>query len=230
MLQVHRTWAARAHSTAEAAFHTDMRLSRNARGLLAELLALPDDAPRDIRSLAGTGPDGYMGTASGFKELERFGYVTRQVNRHKTTGQMWTEVHIYDTPLESPESEVRDPGCQCSGDPVIHPNGGTYGEVNTSLPEPKAPDPEPELPELHWEPDVLPPTRAEVELDSAHGCWPRWAGWTDGCRSARTTRRGWRLTSWSGSRVGRRPPTSATRSRAAYRTSSSAPPASSKTA
>jgi hypothetical protein len=167
MLQVHRTWAARAHSTAEAAFHTDMRLSRNARGLLAELLALPDDAPRDIRSLAGTGPDGYMGTASGFKELERFGYVTRQVNRHKTTGQMWTEVHIYDTPLESPESEVRDPGCQCSGDPVIHPNGGTYGEVNTSLPEPKAPDPEPELPELHWEPDVLPPTRAEVELDSA---------------------------------------------------------------
>ena len=175
MLQVHRTWAARAHSTAEAAFHTDMRLSRNARGLLAELLALPDDAPRDIRSLAGTGPDGYMGTASGFKELERFGYVTRRVNRHKTTGQMWTEVHIYDMPLESPESEVRDPGCQCSGDPAIHPNGGTYGEVNTSLPEPKAPEREPEpeperdpaLPEPHWEPDVLPPTRAEVELDSA---------------------------------------------------------------
>lgn len=175
MLQVHRTWAARAHSTAEAAFHTDMRLSRNARGLLAELLALPDDAPRDIRSLAEKGPDGYKGTASGFKELERFGYVTRQVNQHKTTGQFWTEVHIYDVPLESPEPALGDPGCRCSGDPAIHPNGGTYGEVNTSLPEPEAPErepepepqPEPAMPELHWEPDVLPPTRAEVELDSA---------------------------------------------------------------
>jgi len=56
---------------------TDSRLSFEARGILAYLLAKPDDCEVCLKAIEREAPDGREAIRSAFRELEEFGYIIR---------------------------------------------------------------------------------------------------------------------------------------------------------
>jgi hypothetical protein len=83
----------------------DARLSYKARGILIDLLSLPDNWRTSAEDLARRGPDGLHAIRAGLKELETFGYLRR--TRHRDDlGRIRTTTTVYDRPvkLAPPES------------------------------------------------------------------------------------------------------------------------------
>lgn len=83
----------------------DHRLSFKARGILIELLSLPDNWRTSAEDLARRGPDGLTAIRAGLKELETFGYLKRTKHRDDL-GRIRTTTTVYDRPLKAspPES------------------------------------------------------------------------------------------------------------------------------
>lgn len=76
---------------------TDSRLSFRAKGVLAFVLAKPDDWAISERSLAQEGPDGRSAVASALGELEAAGYLQRRRVRN-ADGTLGWENTIFDEP------------------------------------------------------------------------------------------------------------------------------------
>jgi hypothetical protein len=75
----------------------DSRLSFKARGLLAYLLSLPDDACLDRRQLENAGPDGQLAIRTALQELVSKGYLRHE--KHQDERGLWrTEATIYEVP------------------------------------------------------------------------------------------------------------------------------------
>ena len=74
----------------------DRSLSMKAKGLLSLILSLPDNWRYSIAGLAAISKEGEEGIASGLRELENAGYLTRKQLRgeHGRMGQ--TEYTIYE--------------------------------------------------------------------------------------------------------------------------------------
>lgn len=85
----------------------DKELSYAALGILAVLLARPDDAPKGYRSLMRPGV-GQKSILSAFGELRAGGY-RYQFYRHETDergrGHIYTDTYIYDTPVSLEEAK-----------------------------------------------------------------------------------------------------------------------------
>ena len=75
----------------------DSRLSFKARGLLAYLLSLPDDAVVNRDRLGQAGPDGTASVRSALQELVAGGYL-RHEKRQDERGQWRTETVVYEAP------------------------------------------------------------------------------------------------------------------------------------
>lgn len=85
----------------------DRSLSMKAKGLLSLILSLPDNWRYSIAGLAAISKEGEEGIASGLRELENAGYLTRKQLRgeHGRMGQ--TEYTIYEVPQTiSPSPEM----------------------------------------------------------------------------------------------------------------------------
>lgn len=58
-------------------YMADETISLKAKGLLALLLILPDDADKSVAALGEYCSDGHTSIISGLRELERLGYIKR---------------------------------------------------------------------------------------------------------------------------------------------------------
>lgn len=85
----------------------DQSLSYNALGLLAVLLARPEDAPRGYRTLMRPGV-GQKAILGGFKELREAGYryqFLRSVAQPKGRPKLVTDTYVSDTPISLEEAK-----------------------------------------------------------------------------------------------------------------------------
>ena len=83
----------------------DKRLSLKAKGLLSEMLSLPDDWDYTVAGLIAINKDGKAAIQGMLKELEQFGYLTRtRIQDEK--GQFDYLYCIYESPqTEKPQTE-----------------------------------------------------------------------------------------------------------------------------
>jgi len=108
-------------------------LSFKARGLLAYLLSMPDNWSCQIGHLATVGPDGRDAVRTGLRELETYGYLTRETRR-RPDGRLRTVTTVHDTPVGNPVHKSRsypppESGYPNDGKPI--PLRNTYEEVPT---------------------------------------------------------------------------------------------------
>lgn len=90
----------------------DRRLSFRARGVLAWLLAKPDDWTCDGRAVANaTEQEGRDAVYTALKELETFGYLERNRWQDPATKQWRTESMVHECPI-APVTEKPDPASQ----------------------------------------------------------------------------------------------------------------------
>jgi hypothetical protein len=86
----------------------DNRLSWKARGILAHLLARPDDWEINMSYLVNQSPEGESSVRTGIKELEKMGYMfKRAVRNNKGQIEYW-ERFLYETPADNPHFEADD--------------------------------------------------------------------------------------------------------------------------
>ncbi len=76
----------------------DKTLSARAKGLLAEMLSLPEDWDYTLKSLATLFSDGIDSIRSGIRELEAHGYMVRKRVRDEKGRLAGVEYVIYETP------------------------------------------------------------------------------------------------------------------------------------
>ena len=117
----------------------DKTLSARAKGLLAEMLSLPEDWDYTLKGLSSLFSDGIDSIRSGIRELEEHGYVVRQRSRTEDGRLAGIEYIIYETPhivgaftpvqdapvTESPISEKPSQEKPMQAEPM------TYKELNT---------------------------------------------------------------------------------------------------
>ena len=91
------------------AIFKDKTLSARAKGLLTEMLSLPEDWDYTLKGLSFLFADGIDSIRSGIRELEEHGYVVRQRSRNENGRLGGVEYIIYETPhiadAFSPESD-----------------------------------------------------------------------------------------------------------------------------
>jgi hypothetical protein len=93
------------YSQIDRAAINDPGLSLRATGLLAWVLAKPDDWRIDARHIATVKADGYKSVVSALRELRQAGYITRERVRDQGGRFVWeTTVH------ETPRGVVHNPG------------------------------------------------------------------------------------------------------------------------
>lgn len=105
-------------------FLKDTRLSWKAKGIIAYVQMLPDDWVLNMRDLTNRATDGRDSLYSGIKELEKFGYCSKIMQRNpdgtiagfayeicdKAIFQPFTENPVMDAPQpEKPDTEKPDP-------------------------------------------------------------------------------------------------------------------------
>ena len=96
----------------------DKNLSLKAKGLLSLILSLPETWQYSIRGLASISKESEDSVATGLKELERAGYLTRHQLRGKHGRMGQVEYVIYESPqLCSPLPENPGTVTPCSADP-----------------------------------------------------------------------------------------------------------------
>lgn len=82
----------------------DKHLSLKAKGLLSQILSLPDDWDYSIEGLAKLNDVGRDAIRSAIRELENAGYIERRKKKDEH-GQFFVEYIIYEIPPDS-ESEA----------------------------------------------------------------------------------------------------------------------------
>ena len=92
--------------TVMANYHfRNYEMSLKAKGLLSQMLSLPEDWNYSIEGLTTLAKDGYDSIKEGLKELERFGYLKRAAVRDKGKIVDWI-YNIYEKPqVEKPQME-----------------------------------------------------------------------------------------------------------------------------
>lgn len=107
-----------------ANFHfRDRNLSWKAKGILSNMLSLPDDWDYSLAGLEKLASDGETSTRSAIKELERKGYLERKPIREKGRITDW-EYIIFEKPKE--ENQVIE-------EPVVeNPQVENQGQYNTN--------------------------------------------------------------------------------------------------
>ncbi|MBT2528207.1 hypothetical protein J7E91_23020 [Streptomyces sp. ISL-99] len=116
-------------------------LSFTARGILQHLLSLPDGAKEDVRTLADRNPGvGRKGVENAVNELVAAGYYFRRTYRDDS-GQVRTEVHVYDTPQseDSPLPVMPGTGTPGTGHTGTLPTGVKEVVVKEVRKEPSLP-------------------------------------------------------------------------------------------
>ena len=93
----------------------DRTLSAKAKGLLAEMLSLPDDWDYTLKGLTFLFSDGLDSVRQGIRELEEHGYVVRQRRRDDKGRLCDMEYVIYETPHKTTcdSDNETPPACAC---------------------------------------------------------------------------------------------------------------------
>ncbi|MBR3997898.1 MAG: helix-turn-helix domain-containing protein [Clostridia bacterium] len=91
----------------------DRTLSAKAKGLLAEMLSLPDDWDYTLKGLTFLFSDGIDSVRQGIRELEEHGYVVRQRRRDEKGRLCDMEYVIYETPHITVSDDSAPPACAC---------------------------------------------------------------------------------------------------------------------
>lgn len=81
----------------------DNRLSWKAKGIMAYMLSMPDDWVFHMKELVTHATDGERAFRAGFKELQDYGYVTRQPVREGQRIASW-ETIVHEVPQEKDDS------------------------------------------------------------------------------------------------------------------------------
>lgn len=82
----------------------DKRLTFKARGILAYLLAKPDDWEVIVQELINASPEGRTAIYSGLKELEKYGYMRKRVQRGKDGKFTGWDYDVIENPSIIPDS------------------------------------------------------------------------------------------------------------------------------
>lgn len=83
-------------------FHLrDINLSLKAKGLLTQMLSLPDGWDYTLAGLAKINKEGVDGITSAIKELEKYGYVTRKRVRDEKGRVRGTDYTVYEQPVKT---------------------------------------------------------------------------------------------------------------------------------
>jgi hypothetical protein len=136
-MHLHRTAHQRFFTTIGNEVLRDTRLGFCARGILGHLLSLPDGHPVDIRTVTGWTPtEGRVRVAAAMRELERLGYLRREV-KQTPEGHLYTDVHLFDTPGGGSSQLTPDAHTPGSGES----GGAPYGDhpVKKQAKEPNLP-------------------------------------------------------------------------------------------
>lgn len=80
----------------------DRRLSYKAKGLMSEILSLPNDWDYTLAGLAVIANDGVDSVRSAVRELERYGYLVRSQRRDRRGCMSVNEYRVYENPAENP--------------------------------------------------------------------------------------------------------------------------------
>ena len=99
-----------------SSFHLrDKRLSLKARGLLSEMLSMPDEWDYTLKGLTDINKEGIDAICEGVRELERTGYILREWVRNEKGQIKGTEYAVYEHPqtdsgeLDQEETVQRKP-------------------------------------------------------------------------------------------------------------------------
>lgn len=83
-------------------FHLrDINISLKAKGLLTQMLSLPDGWDYTLAGLAKINKEGVDGITSAIKELEKYGYVTRKRVRDEKGRVRGTDYTVYEQPVKT---------------------------------------------------------------------------------------------------------------------------------
>ncbi len=96
----------------------DRTLSAKAKGLLAEMLSLPESWDYTLKGLTYLFSDGLDSVRQGIKELEEHGYVVRERKRDEKGRLGDMEYVIYETPHKAVSSEKQEDTPVCAS-PVL---------------------------------------------------------------------------------------------------------------
>lgn len=144
-MRVNRSAHLRFFTTISNEVLRDSRLSFCARGVLSHLLSLLDGRRGDIRTLADQTPEGRERVASALRELERLGYLKREVKRAHA-GRLFTDVEVFEAPHEASAQVAPTPGLPGSGSANVGPSGDhpvIQGVEEPTHPTPTVEDSEP---------------------------------------------------------------------------------------
>jgi hypothetical protein len=86
----------------------DRRLSAKAKGILVEMLSLPENWDYTLKGLTTLFSDGIDSIRQGIKELEENGYIVRERKRDARGRLSGMEYVIYETPEKAVENSVVD--------------------------------------------------------------------------------------------------------------------------
>jgi predicted transcriptional regulator len=87
-------------------FVNDDRLSWKAKGIMIYLLSLPDDWKFYVEELVTHAKDGEKAFRSGFKELEKYGYVKRFPVRDGNRIVEW-DTTVYENPVLGENGDIQ---------------------------------------------------------------------------------------------------------------------------
>jgi len=89
----------------------DRTLSAKAKGLLVEMLSLPENWDYTLKGLTYLFTDGLDSIRQGIRELEEHGYIVRERKRDEKGRLGGMEYVIYETPREPAEPTSEEPDC-----------------------------------------------------------------------------------------------------------------------
>lgn len=147
----------------------DTRLSLRARGLIATMLALPDDWHYNLPGLAQQTSDGVQMVKSALAELRDLGYVHVRKVRIEKTGKYDYEYDIYESPIGPDPSRQSKRAKNSSATPYevqlsipgLDPDSDNKGSKCEASPD--TPSPHMESPDV-VEPDMVGSTLLSTEL------------------------------------------------------------------
>ena len=88
-MAIHRTKKTENFTQIDNSIFRDKRLSLKAKGLLSQLLSLPDNWKCSISGLASLSNDRKDSIKTGLEELERYGYIKRKRKRDDKGRFVW---------------------------------------------------------------------------------------------------------------------------------------------
>lgn len=96
----------------------DRRLSAKAKGILVEMLSLPENWDYTLKGLTTLFSDGIDSIRQGIKELEENGYIVRERKRDARGRLGGMEYVIYETPEKAVENSVPEQSSPANAEPT----------------------------------------------------------------------------------------------------------------